>query len=61
MQMAEHAGHDEIRAWCYETREWASLVDGDHPEALRLSLRAQEIDRLQARCASQGLIGCTGT
>ncbi|GAA0723565.1 helix-turn-helix transcriptional regulator [Dactylosporangium roseum] len=42
-QMAVHAGHDEIRAWCYETRAWDVLTDGRYPEALALSQRAQSI------------------
>lgn len=35
--LAKHSGHDEIRAWCYETEAWRVLTDGDYPEALELS------------------------
>jgi transcriptional regulator with XRE-family HTH domain len=42
-QMAEHAGHDEIRAWCFETRAWDVLTEGRYAEALTLSQRAQSI------------------
>lgn len=40
-QMAAHAGHDEIRAWCLETQAWDVLTDGRYPEALALSKQAQ--------------------
>lgn len=42
-QMAGHAGHDEIRAWCYETRAWDVLTEGRYGEALALAQRAQAI------------------
>lgn len=35
--LAKHAGHDEIRAWCYETEAWRVLTDGDYAQALELS------------------------
>ncbi len=41
--LARQAGHAEIHAWCYETQAWSALTDGDHRQALRLSLTAQEI------------------
>jgi transcriptional regulator with XRE-family HTH domain len=40
-QMAGHVGHNEILAWCYETRAWDMLTDGWYREALGLSQRAQ--------------------
>jgi transcriptional regulator with XRE-family HTH domain len=42
-QMAAHAGHDEIRAWCLETRAWDVLTDGRFAEALALAQRARAI------------------
>jgi transcriptional regulator with XRE-family HTH domain len=42
-EMASHAGHDEIRAWCWETRAWDVLTDGQYAEALALSRRAQAV------------------
>ncbi len=41
--LARHAGHDEIRAWCFETEAWRLLVDGDYARALDLSRAAQEL------------------
>jgi len=41
--LARQAGHDEIHAWCYETRAWGALTDGDYQMALDLSRTAQEI------------------
>lgn len=35
--LAKHAGHDEIRAWCYETEAWRVLTDGHYAQALELS------------------------
>jgi transcriptional regulator with XRE-family HTH domain len=40
-QMADHAEHAELRAWCLETRAWDALVVGDFPTARDLSLQAQ--------------------
>jgi hypothetical protein len=40
-QLASSAGHDEIRAWCYETRAWHFLTDGRYRDALLLAQRAQ--------------------
>lgn len=41
--LAQHAGHDEIRAWCFETEAWRVLTDGDYRHALELSKAAQEL------------------
>jgi transcriptional regulator with XRE-family HTH domain len=40
-QMATHAGHREIRAWCLETRAWDVLTARDYRGALVLSRQAQ--------------------
>jgi tetratricopeptide (TPR) repeat protein len=42
-QMARQAGHDEIIAWCYETRAWDVLTAGRYRQALDLSRQAQAI------------------
>ncbi|NIJ12957.1 transcriptional regulator with XRE-family HTH domain [Saccharomonospora amisosensis] len=39
--LAEQVGHDEIRAWSYETEAWRMLTDGDYRRALELSRRAR--------------------
>lgn len=41
--LAQHAGHDEIRAWCFETEAWRVLTEGDYRRALELSRAAQEL------------------
>ncbi|GAA5158192.1 hypothetical protein GCM10023321_37630 [Pseudonocardia eucalypti] len=41
--LARHAGHDEIRAWCYETEAWRVLTEGGYRRALELSRAAQAI------------------
>jgi transcriptional regulator with XRE-family HTH domain len=41
--LAEHAGHDEIRAWCFETEAWRVLTQGNYRRALDLSQAAQEL------------------
>lgn len=41
--LAQHAGHDEIRAWCCETEAWRVLTEGDYRHALELSRAAQEL------------------
>lgn len=41
--LAKHAGHQEIRAWCYETEAWRVLTDGDYVQALELSQMAKAI------------------
>jgi hypothetical protein len=42
-EMADHAGHTEIGAWCLETRAWDVLTDGDYRSALDLSRQAQAV------------------
>ncbi len=39
--LARHAGHEEIRAWCYETEAWRLLTEGDYRRAVELSRAAQ--------------------
>jgi len=41
--LARQAGHDEIRAWCFETEAWRVLTEGDYRRALDLSRAAQEL------------------
>jgi transcriptional regulator with XRE-family HTH domain len=41
--LARHAGHDEIRAWCFETEAWRVLTEGDYRSALDLSRAAQSV------------------
>jgi transcriptional regulator with XRE-family HTH domain len=43
VQLAREAGHEELMAWCLETRAWQALTDGDHRHAKALSLAAQRI------------------
>nr|WP_323374168.1 helix-turn-helix domain-containing protein [Plantactinospora alkalitolerans] len=42
-QLADHAGHREIKAWCLETRAWDLLAGGDYRQALELSRQAQAV------------------
>ncbi|MFV2017561.1 helix-turn-helix domain-containing protein [Micromonospora sp. LOL_023] len=42
-EMGAHTGHDEIRAWCLETRAWEVLTGGDPAAALDLAHGAQTI------------------
>jgi tetratricopeptide (TPR) repeat protein len=42
-QLAAHADHAEIQAWCLETRAWDLLTAGDYPAAVRLSQQAQQV------------------
>jgi transcriptional regulator with XRE-family HTH domain len=42
-QLAGHAGHPEIEAWCLETRAWEVLTMGDYEQAVELSQHAQAI------------------
>jgi len=42
-QMADHAEHAEIQAWCVETRAWEVLTGGDYLLAVQLSRQAQAI------------------
>ncbi|MGY4910374.1 helix-turn-helix domain-containing protein [Micromonospora aurantiaca (nom. illeg.)] len=41
--LAEHAEHPEIQAWCLETRAWDVLTQGDYRSALDLSQQAQRV------------------
>jgi len=41
--LARHAGHDEIRAWCFETEAWRLLTNGGYRQAVDLSRAAQEL------------------
>ncbi|SDY03973.1 Helix-turn-helix domain-containing protein [Micromonospora pattaloongensis] len=41
--LAEHADHAEIQAWCLETRAWDVLTQGDYRTALDLSHQAQRV------------------
>lgn len=42
-QLAGHAEHSELAAWCVETRAWQLLTEGDPRRAVALSQGAQEI------------------
>ena len=42
-RLAGHGGHDEIRAWCLETRAWDYLTHADYARAVDLSRQAQTI------------------
>jgi transcriptional regulator with XRE-family HTH domain len=42
-QLAEHAEHTEIQAWCLETRAWDVLTAGNYQQALELSQWAQAL------------------
>jgi transcriptional regulator with XRE-family HTH domain len=42
-QFAAQTGHDEIAAWCLETRAWDALTNGDLRQALELSQTAQAV------------------
>lgn len=41
--LAEQAEHDEIQAWCLETRAWDVLTDGNFARAAQLSQQAQGV------------------
>ena len=41
--LARQAGHDEIRAWCFETEAWRVLTEGEYGRALELSQAAQTL------------------
>lgn len=41
--LASETGHDELAAWCVETRAWQVLTAGDYREAVELSRAAQQI------------------
>jgi hypothetical protein len=42
-QLAEHAEHPEIRAWCLETESWQALTEGEYQHAMILSRGAQNV------------------
>lgn len=42
-QLAREAGHDEIAAWCLETRAWQALTAGDFKRAADLARAAQRL------------------
>ena len=42
-QLARHAGHRELQAWCLETHAWDVLTGGDYRLARDLSRQAQAI------------------
>ena len=42
-QLAKHAEHPEIAAWCLETQAWQVLTAGDYRRAVTLSQGAQEV------------------
>jgi hypothetical protein len=42
-QLAGHAEHSEIRAWCAETQAWNLLTEGDYARAVDLSRQAQAL------------------
>lgn len=41
-QLARETGHDELAAWCIETRAWQVLTAGEYRQAAELSQAAQE-------------------
>jgi transcriptional regulator with XRE-family HTH domain len=41
--LAEHAGHDEIGAWCLETQAWDAVTEGRYRTAVELSRAAQHL------------------
>jgi transcriptional regulator with XRE-family HTH domain len=53
--LADHAGHSEIAAWCVETEAWQAVTDGDHRRAVTLSQGAQQL----APAGSSALIQAT--
>ncbi|SDL72525.1 hypothetical protein SAMN05421874_1283 [Nonomuraea maritima] len=55
-QLAHHAEHPEIRAWCLETEAWQALTDGEYHHALVLSQAAQDV----APRSSSAFIQSTG-
>ncbi len=51
--LAQHAEHNEIRAWCLETEAWRVLTEGDHRRALELSRAAQDLAPVGSSVAIQ--------
>ncbi|MET8540773.1 helix-turn-helix transcriptional regulator [Kitasatospora sp. NPDC004799] len=43
MTLAQHAGHSEMQAWCFETDAWRVLTDGHYSRAAELSATAQQL------------------
>ncbi|MBQ0826589.1 helix-turn-helix transcriptional regulator [Streptomyces tagetis] len=43
MTLAQHAGHSEIQAWCFETDAWRVLTGGHYSQAAELSAAAQQL------------------
>ncbi|MEV0233067.1 hypothetical protein [Nonomuraea sp. NPDC050786] len=42
-QLADHAEHPEIAAWCLETEAWQAVTTGDYRHALTLAQGAQRV------------------
>ncbi|MFI6496424.1 hypothetical protein [Nonomuraea typhae] len=42
-QLASHAEHPEIRAWCLETEAWQALTEGEYHHAMVLAQGAQDV------------------
>ncbi|WP_327589055.1 helix-turn-helix domain-containing protein [Nonomuraea sp. NBC_00507] len=42
-QLADHAEHPEIRAWCLETEAWQALTEGEFQHAMILAQAAQDV------------------
>lgn len=42
-QLAQHAAHPEISAWCLETAAWDALTQHDYRRAITLAQAAQEV------------------
>lgn len=51
--LARHAGHAEIRAWCYETEAWRVLTTGDYEMAVELSQAARALAPVGSSIAIQ--------
>lgn len=43
MQIASEADHDELRAWCLETRAWQLLITGHYRNAAAAAIGAQTV------------------
>ena len=42
LDLGRQTSSPDVVAWCFETRAWAALTDGNYRDALSLSLTAQE-------------------
>jgi transcriptional regulator with XRE-family HTH domain len=40
-ELADHAEHQELAGWVFETQAWQAVVDGDYRRAVKLSQAAQ--------------------